>query len=337
MSPVPVGRLLEKAGSLVLEVTYPSDQELDKKPELAIGALLNAIWNRCFDMTRSGEGAEPPDELFKFLWEWVYRGHALAKKAGLELALQQDNLWDLNLALLRIKKKGRPTKSRHTAIKALFRKTYLGKSWAEVTQRLCQCGKTHEDKLTLKTCQDNLESEVRHLKKELRKHKIDFPPARAQETQPSSERLESSLPKVIATHEESQGKGRKAAEYSVQHRAIAILLSADPDSLTQLHDEFELSDESDALCLFNPWVLGWIPLWFPELRTSESLESRMVYDDLRYKWFDKAFRYYSGQRWPLRGPVDEQRRAVAETLRLMYRAARDEQMPEIDELQPLKP
>lgn len=321
-----------KAGRLVLSLTYPTVQALEEKPELAIGVLLSAIWDSCFDITRSGEGAEPPDQLFRVLWDRVYRDEPLAREAGIELASQQDNDWDKNLALMRIKKKGRPIKSRHTAIKALFRKTYLEKSWAEVTRRLCQCGQSHDDKLTLMKCQDNIESGVRHLKAVLKKFKIEFPPVRTQESQPPNEALDASLPKEIATLEESQGKGRKAAEYCVQHRAIAILLSADPTSLTQLHDDFELRDESDALCLFDPWVLGWVPFWFPELRTSEALESRMAYQDLRYRWFDKAFRYYAGQRWPLRGSVDEQRQTVAQTLRLLYRAARDEQIPEIDKL-----
>lgn len=332
MSPAPVGRLTIEAGRLVLSLTYPTVKTLEERPELAIGVLLYAIWVRCFDITLSAEGAEPPDQLFKVLWDWVYCGQPLERKAGIDLASLQDNEWDRTQALLRIKKRGRPIKLRHTAIKALFRKAYLDKSWAEVTRCLCQCGQSHDDKLILMKCQDNIESGVRHLKAVLKKFKIDFPPVRTQEDQPPNEELDASLPKEIATLEESQGKGRKAAEYCVQHRAIAILLSADPTSLTQLHDSFELSDGSDALCLFDPWALGWVPFWFPELRTPEALESRMAYQDLRYRWFDKAFRYYAGQRWPLRGPVDEQRQTVADTLRLMYRAARDEQIPEIDKL-----
>jgi hypothetical protein len=74
MPSVPVGKFIQKAGRLVLEVMYPTRQELNEKPELAIGVLLCAIWQRCFKITRSGEGAKPPEELFKVLWDlWIRR------------------------------------------------------------------------------------------------------------------------------------------------------------------------------------------------------------------------------------------------------------------------
>lgn len=339
MSPVPVGRLLEKAGSLVLEVTYPSDEELDKKPELAIGVLLDAIWNRCFDITRSGKGAEPPDELFKFLFDWVYRGHPLAKKAGLELALQQDNLWDLNLALLRIKKKGRPTKSRQTAIKALFRKTYLGKSWAEVTTRLCQCGHSHDDKLTLIRCQDNLESAVRILKTELKKYDIAFPPARIKESKSAYQAREFSQSKAqdlrkIPTLEESRGALRVPSDYAIQHPAIAILL--DGGLLPITNSDSDRDDASYALSQFNPWDLGWIPMWFPKLLGAEPIGSKEEYQRQRFNCFDKVFKRFAGSDWPLKGSLDSQRQVIARTLLEMYRAVMAEHWLKIDELEPLK-
>ena len=158
-------------------------QELDEMPELAIGVLLQTIWERFFLIIHFGEGAKLCDELLKLQIEWVYRDPPLDKKVAYTLALQQDNSWDKGMALIRIKKSGRPVKSRHTAIKALFCKMYFGKSWQEVTQRFCQCGQSHDNKspdntLRFQACQGRLESEVRHLKKALKKCGVAFPPAR---------------------------------------------------------------------------------------------------------------------------------------------------------------
>lgn len=244
MSPVPVGYWHMEAGKLVLSFENPTDQEFEEKPELALGVLVCAMWKRCFEINRSGEGAEPPDGFFKILWEWVYCDQPLARKDGLELALKQDNQWDMDLALLRIRKSGRPIKSRQTAIKALFRKVYLNKSWEEVTRSLCQCGQPHDkkspdNKLTLQKCQGNIESEVRHLKKVLQKYDIAFPPARIKGSKSAYQAGESSQSKPqdlqkIPTLEESRGALRVTGEYAKQHAAITILLSGDSVPETEM-------------------------------------------------------------------------------------------------------
>jgi hypothetical protein len=207
MSPVHVGQFVQEAGELMLSVATPTVQEFEEKPELAIGVLVFAIWKRCFEITRSAEVEKTPDELLKFLWDWVYRGQPLTKEAVLELALRQDNEWDRDLALVRISKKGRPIKSRHTAIKALFRKTYLNKSWTEVTLCLCQCGESHDDQLRLKKCQENLESAVRHLKTELKKHNISFFPAELKKSQPVHQARDLSQSKAPRPAEDSHTRG----------------------------------------------------------------------------------------------------------------------------------
>jgi hypothetical protein len=334
MSSVPIGRLVVTAGRPELEVTYATGQDFDDKPELAIGVLLYVIWQRCFDITRSAEGAEPPDELFMVLWEWVYCDQPLDKKAGLELALQQDNLWDFNAAMMRIRKKGRPVKSRHTAIKALFRKVYLKKTWPEVTQRLCQCGQFHDSKspdntLSYMRCQENIEAEVRHLKKMLMKWNIAFPPAPPTKHHPLTSQSEPQNQKKIMTLEESSGANRVAVTYAVQHPVIAKFLSGDSLPTIPINDEAQHGDESDAWNLFNPWVLGWVPMWFPEIR-SEPIGTREELQRRRFDWFDREFKHFAGSDWPLKGSLESQREIIGNVLLRMYRAARDEEIPEMD-------
>ncbi len=336
MSPVPVGRLLVRDGQEVLDITYPTDRECAEKPELAIGVLVCAIWMRYFEISASAEGAAPPAGLFNVLWEWVYRDQPLIKRDAFELTAQQDNEWDPNSALTRIKRRGRPVKSRRTAIQALFRKVYLNRSWEEVTRRLCQCGQSHDDRLTLIKCQANLESEARHLKRELKKYQIAFPPVppkrgrilfKAGET--SQMRAEAEL--NIPTLEESSGAMRKADTYSIQHPVVRILLDG-PLPEIEVNGEPHRGDESDALNLFNPWVPGWIPFWFPEICSSGPIESKKEYQQRRYGWFDKALKHFAGPDWPLKGSLEKQKKVIARTLIQMYRAARDEQIPEIDKL-----
>ena len=89
-----------------------------------------------------------------------------------------------------------------------------------------------------------------------------------------------------------------------------------------------------VLTMCDPAVKGWVPFWFPALRTSRQIESRAAYEEVRLEWFDKAFRHFAGARWPLRGSVAEQMRTVADTLRLIYRAACDDATLELDNLLP---
>jgi len=312
-------------GKLKSIVSDHTDPEFDEMPELAIGVLQNAIWFRGFVILHFGEDPKLLDELFKFKIEWVYRGQPLDKKTAYELALQQDNSWDVEMALLRIKRKGRPIKSRHTAIKALFRKVYLDKSWKEVTQRLCQCGQSHddkspEDKLRLQLCQGRLEAEVRLLKKELKKYGVVFPPSRPKETQTTHEPPPQEYVRVPKTH-------------SIQHPAIAIFVDGDSVPETQMTRESH-DDEIDTWYMFNQWEPGWIPMWFPQIR-SEPIGTREELQQRRLEWFDRAFRHFAGTDWPLRGPLESQRAVVADTLLRMYRIARDEYNTEIEDLQPL--
>ena len=339
MSPVPVGRLGVESGELILHITYPTARELDEKPEHAIGALLKAIWFRSFEITSSVNITESPEGLLKVLWEWVYCDPPLSREAAYDLALQKDNKWDENLALVRIQKRGRPIKARHTAIKALFRKTYLNRSWAEVTRRLCPCGRSHDDPLTLKSCQDNLESAVRHLKRVLKKWDIAFPPRR-KEGKPVYMENESSQPEAhnlqrIPTLEESSGALRVPDSYETQHPAVAILLDGGPLPAIPLSNDPTRGDESDAWNLFNPWVPGWVPLWFPDIRT-EPIGTRRELQRRRLDWFNKVFEHFAGSDWQRKGSLDSRRELVALTLLRMYRDERDENTPTLDELDRLK-
>jgi hypothetical protein len=208
----------------------------------------------------------------------------------------------------------------------LFRKIYLGKTWKEVTLRLCQCGDSHDDELKLKKCQENIESGARHLKAELKKYGIVFPPAyKADEPRVA---VNPDLPK-IATLEESKGALRVPDEPAQQHPAIAILLDGEPMPVIPMD-----GDESGALNLFNPWVKGWMPLWFPSMIIRGSKPIRSVYLDSeqRYIWFDKTFKHFAGSDWLLKGDLGSKRKVIAETLLLMYRAARDEKLPDLADL-----
>ncbi len=335
MSPVPAGRFVMEDGELKLTVSNPTDEEFREKPELAIDVLLSAIWQRCFEIARSAEGTEPPEGLFKVLWNWVYCGQPLEKKAGLELALQQDNLWDLNTTLMRIRKKGRPIKSRHAAIKALFRRVYLNKPWPEVTQRFCQCGQSHDNKTPDNTqrfmkCQENIQSEVRHLKKVLRKFDIAFPPARPAKRHPLTSEPVPQETEGKRTLEESSSALRVADKCEWKHPAIAILLNGDSLPETEM-TRGSIADETDAWYMFNPWEPGWIPMWFPKIRT-EPIGTTSELQTRRYYWFDKTFKHFAGTDWTLQGSLESQRAVAADTLLRMYRAARDEEIPEVDDL-----
>jgi hypothetical protein len=340
MSPVPVGQFQMEAGELILRVTNPTVKELEEKPEHAIGVLLIVIWQRCFDITRSADGAESSNEWLNILWNWIYCEPPLSRKAALELALQQDNLWDMENALIRTQKRGRPIKSRHTAIKALFRKAYLNKSWAEVTRRLCPCGRSHDDSLTLKSCQDNIESAVRHLKRMLKKYDIAFPPPRPKESQSRYRGSESAQSEPhnlqkIPTLEESSGSLRVPDSYETQHPAIAILLDGGPLPAIPLSNDSEHGDESDAWNLFNPWVPGWVPLWFPDIRT-EPIGTRKELQQRRLDWFNRVFEHFAGPDWQRKGSLDSRRELIALILLRMYRDERDEKTPTLDELDKLK-
>jgi hypothetical protein len=335
MSPVPAGRFVMEDGELKLAVSNPTDEEFREKPELAIDLLLSAVWLRLFDIARSDGGAKLPDELSTLLWGWVYCGPPLEKKAGLDLAAQQDNWWDKKLLLTRIRERGRPIKSRHVAIKALFRKAYLGRSWEEITQRLCECGQTHdnespENKLRFMRCQENIQSEVRNLKRMLRKCDIAFPPVRSARRNTLPSELVPQETRVINAAEKSSGALRVADKCERKHPAIAILLNGDSLPETEM-TRGSLSGESDAWYMFNPWEPGWIPMWFPDIRT-EPIGTKSELQKRRYYWFDKAFKHFAGTDWTLQGPLESQRAVVADTLLRMYRAARDEEMPEADEL-----
>lgn len=328
MPSVPVGQFLMDAGRLVLRVTYPTDQELEDKPELAIGVLLNAIERRCFEIRRSGEGAELPNGLNDVLWDWVYCGEPVDKETAFKRGMHLANEWDFSLASMRSRKKGRPIKSRHTAIKALFRQKCLNKSWGEVTRRLCQCGQSHDDQLTLKRCQDNIESEVRHLKTVLKKYDIAFPPARLKKLQPEYKKPQA--PETIRTLEESSGALRVPDTYKVPHPAIAILLDGDLLPVIPGNSESEDRDMSYALRV-NPWVLGCLPLWFPQIR-SEPIGTREECEKRRCDWFDKVFNHFAGPDWQRKGTSDSRKELIARTLLRMYRADRDEEMPAEDKL-----
>ena len=324
MSPVAVARVLTEDGKPVLEVKNLTNQEMEAHPEHAIGALVRAIWLRSFEITQSDNSAELPAGFVKFFWAWVYAEPQLTRQAGLELALQQNSLWDVDVALARIRKRGQQIKSRHTAIQALFRKAYLNKTWKEVTLSLCQCGKSHDDKLTLKLCQENIEAQARHLKAELKKYGIVFPPVYK-----ADEPLVAVNPDLpgIRTLEESSGAFRKAITPAYKHPAIAILLDGEPMPVIPMD-----SNESDALSLFNPWVKGWVPLWFPMMmiRGSEPIVSVYLDSERRYIWFDKTFEKYAGSDWQQKGDLNSKRLTIANTLLKMYRAARDEKLPEMD-------
>ena len=312
MSPVPAGRFVMEDGELKLAVSNPTDEEFREKPELAIDVLLSAVWLRLFEIARSDGGAKPPDELFTLLWDWVYCGPPLEKKAGLDLAAQQDNWWDKKLLLIRIRRRGRPIKSRHVAIKALFRKAYLGRSWEEVTQHLCECGQTHdnkspENKLRFMQCQENIQSEVRSLKRVLRKCEIAFPPVRPAKRYTLPSELVPQETKVMNTVEESSGALRVADECEWKHPAIAILLNGDSLPETEM-TRGSIADESDAWYMFNPWEPGWIPIWFPDMRT-EPIGTKSELQKQRYYWFDKTFKHFAGTDGLLQGSLDHKGRS----------------------------
>jgi len=79
--------------------------------------------------------------------------------------------------------------------------------------------------------------------------------------------------------------------------------------------------------MFNPWEPGWIPMWFPPIR-SEPIGTRKELQVRRLDWFDKVFKHFAGTDWPLKGSLESRRGMVADTLLRMYRAARAEEIPE---------
>jgi hypothetical protein len=98
-----------------------------------------------------------------------------------------------------------------------------------------------------------------------------------------------------------------------------------------MNSDPEHGDESDAWNLFNPWVLGWVPMWFPEIR-SEPIGTREELQQRRFDWFDREFKHFAGSDWPLKGSLESQREVIGNVLLRMYRAARNEEIPEIDKL-----
>ena len=276
----------------------------------------------------------------EFMWEWIFYDEPSEKLEALRLGNGQDNPWDATLTLMRIKKRGRPiTPLRHTAIKALFYKEYLKKSWAQITRRYCHCGRPHDDKLTLNKCQENIQVTVRTLKNLLKENQIDFPRVSAFKSQLSNKSVMVPSSKAIPAQEGLQQRPKIKLDISSMlyraHPAIALLHR--PDNVTlfeKLYDEFDKNGQAIVLTMCDPAVKGWVPFWFPALRTSRQIESRAAYEEVRLEWFDKAFRHFAGARWPLRGSVAEQMRTVADTLRLIYRAACDDATLELDNLLP---
>ena len=118
--------------------------------------------------------------------------------------------------------------------------------------------------------------------------------------------------------------------HAIQHPAIAIFVDGDSVPETEMTRD-SLADESAAWYMFNPWEPGWVPMWFPEIRT-EPIGTRQELQARRLKWFDMVFKHFAGTDWPLKGSFESRRGVVADTLLRMYRAARDEDIPEIDEL-----
>lgn len=242
---------------------------------------------------------------------------------------------DLNLDANQ--ERGRPvTPLRHTAIKALFYKAYLNQTWGQITRRYCHCGRPH-DELTLYKCQENIKVTKRKLTNLLKENQIDFPPVSAFKSQLSNKSVRVPPAKAIPTTEGlRQSPNIKVDITSMLYRAhpaIAFLHRRDNVTLfEELYDEFDKNGEAIVLNMCDPAVKGWIPFWFPALRTSRSIESRAGYEEARLEWFDKAFRHFAGVRWPLQGSVAEQMRTVADTLRLIYHAACDDATLELDNL-----
>jgi hypothetical protein len=339
MSSVDAARIESGAEGPVFEQMNPTDKELKENPELAINVLLFQIWLRIIVLSRSGGNTAPLSKLLEFMWEWVLYDEPSEKLEALRLANDQDNPWDAILTLMRIKKRGRPvTPLRHTAIKALFYKEYLKKSWAQITRRYCHCGRPHGDKLTLHRCQQIIEVTARKLKTLLKENQIDFPPVSAFRSQLSNKSVMVLPSKAIPTLEGLQRPKIKPDITSMLYRAhpaIALLHRRDNVTLFEVvYDEFDKNGQAIVLTMCDPAVKGWVPFWFPALRTSRPIESRAAYEEVRLEWFDKAFRHFAGARWPLRGSVAEQMRTVADTLRLIYRAACDDATLELDNLLP---
>ena len=327
MSPAAIGYWHMEAGKLVLGFANPTVQDFNQYPELAIDVLVCAIFIRCVEISPPGKYAVPPDDLLQVLWDWIYCGQPLDGRAAIEPA----SLWNREVAMTQVRKKGRPIKSRHTAVKALFRREYLNRPWDDVTRLLCRCGQPHDDKQKLKRCQDNIETQVRNLKQVLREYGIAFPPKRTKEILSARRKPDPSQSKPqdlqkIPTLEESRGALRVTSEYAKKHAAIAILLSGDSLPETEM-TRGSLADESGAWYMFNPWEPGWIPMWFPDIRT-EPIGTRSELQKRRFHWFDKAFKHFAGADLTLQGPLESQRAVVADTLLRMYRAARDEEIPE---------
>jgi hypothetical protein len=334
MSPAVIGYWKSEADKLVLELAWPTVQQFNRYPELAINVLVLSIFSRCVDISPPGKFAVPPDDLLQVLWDWVYCGQPLDGAAAIEPA----SLWNRTVAMTQIRKRGRPITSRHTAVKALFRREYLRRQWADVTRLLCQCGEPHDNEQKLNKCQDNIESQVRSLRKLLRKHGVVFPPKPTKEDLSERRKPEPSQSKangrdVLALAESSVTR-RMTSDFAIQHPAIAILLSGSP--MPTLKSDSGPGYVCDAWCLFNPWDRGWVPMWFPTLIGAEAPASKEEYQRLRYNCFDKVFKCFAGSDWPPRGSSESQREAVARTLLEMYLAVTDEQWLEIDDLKPQK-
>jgi hypothetical protein len=332
MSPASIGYWHMEGGQLVLRFANPTVHDFNQYPELAIDVLVCTIFTRSVEISPPGEYGVPPHHLLQVLWDWLYCAQPLDGMA----AIEPSNLWNRTVALTHIRKRGRPIESRHTAVKALFRREYLKKSWADVTRFLCQCGEAHDDKQKFKKCQDNIESQVRILRKVLRKCDIAFPPKPAKDDPPTRRKPELSRSKPegkeIPTLEESSGALRKTSQFAIPHPAIAILLDGSPLPITNCDPD--PSAGSAALSLFNPWDRGWIPMWFPTLLGTEAPSSKEEYQRLRYNCFDRIFKRFAGSDWPPKGSLDSQREAIARTLQDIYRAVMAERWVEIDDLKP---
>lgn len=338
MSSVDAARIKGGAGEPDFEQMNPTDEELKKNPELAINVLQFEIWIRIIVLSRSEDSAAL-NKLCAFMWEWIFYDEPSEKLEALRLGNGQDNPWDATLTLIRIKKRGRPiTPLRHTAIKALFYKEYLKNSWAQITRRYCHCGRPHDDKLTLNKCQENIQVTVRNLKNLLKENRIDFPRVSAFKSQLSNESVMVPSSEAIPAQKGLQQRPKITLDISSMlyraHHAIELLYHPDNLSLLeQLYDELDKNGEAILLTMFNASVKGWIPLWFPALRTSRRIKSE-AYEEERFEWFDRAFRHFAGARLPLRGSVAEQMRTVADTLRQIYRASCDDVTLELDNLLP---
>jgi len=162
----------------------------------------------------------------------------------------------------------------------------------------------------------------------LKKYDIAFPPARLNKLQPEYKKPQA--PETILTLEESSGALRVPDTNKVPHQAIAILLDGGP--LPVIPEDSE-SEDCDMSLVFwvNPWVLGSLPLWFPQIRL-DPIGTREECEKRRYVWFDKVFNRFAGTGWQRNGTLYSRKELIARTLLRMYRADRDEEIPAEDKL-----